>query len=56
MINEGDSVDFILDFDKDVFYAKNEQFTFKKEGIKNFRFFPYFGFSKNSYAKIKIIK
>ena len=56
MVNEGDTVDFILDFEKDVFFAKNDQFTFKKEGIKNFKFHPYFGFSKNCYAKLKILK
>lgn len=56
MISEGDVIDFVLDFEKNIFWAKNEQFSFKKEGIKNYKFYPYFGFSKNSYAKIKIIK
>lgn len=56
MVNEGDTVDFILDYEKDVFIAKNDQFTFRKEGIRSYKFYPYFGFSKNSYAKLKIIK
>lgn len=56
MINEGDTIDFVLDYEKDVFLVKSDQFIFKKEGIKNFKFYPYFGFSKNCHTKLKIIK
>lgn len=54
-IDQGDVLEFILDFDQDVFQVKNgAHFEYQIKNIKNKEFLPYFGFSNFNATQLSI--
>lgn len=53
---KNDIIDFVLDFDEDLFVIKSVRFQYEKSQIKGKKLLPYIGFSSFSSSKITIIK
>lgn len=54
-IFQGDMLEFILDFDNEVFTVKNgAQFEYQWKNIKNRQFYPYFEFSSCNSTQLSL--